>query len=195
MTIGRRNLLTSAGSALLASLLLPLRAAAAVPRVRITGIELRPVRATSRTVWLFVRLLTDTSLVGLGEACDFGGVAEPNTSVLATSRVWESFTPFVPTRHPKRVRGVEVDTIPEQIARACKQLLDATPVSVTPLGDEAAWQRFRRRRNDGGGRRGPDRAYGARIVFDRPVPGPIAIGYGAHFGLGVFVPGSEDLPG
>ena len=85
MTIGRRNLLTSAGSALFASLLLPLRAAAAVPRVRITGVELRPVRATSRTVWLFVRLLTDTGLVGLGEASDAFGFA--NTTVGDAARM------------------------------------------------------------------------------------------------------------
>ena len=75
MTIRRRDLLTSAGGALLASLMLPLRAAAAIPRLRITGIELRPVRATSRTVWLFVRLLTDAGLVGLGEASDAFGFA------------------------------------------------------------------------------------------------------------------------
>jgi hypothetical protein len=49
MTIGRRDLLTSAGSALLTSLLLPLRAAAAVPRVRITGVELRVGRLRSLT--------------------------------------------------------------------------------------------------------------------------------------------------
>jgi galactonate dehydratase len=75
MTISRRDLLTSAGGALLASLFLPLRAAAAIPTLRVTGLELRPVRATSRTVWLFVRLLTDAGLVGLGEASDAFGFA------------------------------------------------------------------------------------------------------------------------
>lgn len=85
MTIGRRDVLTSAGSALLGSLLLPLRAAAAVPGLRVTGIELRPVRATSRTVWLFVRLLTDTGLVGLGEASDAFGFA--NTTASDTARM------------------------------------------------------------------------------------------------------------
>lgn len=131
-------------------------------------------------------------LVGLGRPEDFGGIAEPSAPVLATSRVWQSVTPFVPTRHPKRVRGVDVDTIPEQISRACQQLLGVAPVSVTPFGDSAAWQRFRRRRIDGGGRRGPDRAFGARLVFEQPLTGPIALGYGAHFGLGVFGPGSND---
>ena len=61
---------------MLASILLPVReAAAAIPKLRITGVELRPVRATSRTVWLFVRLMTDAGLVGLGEASDAFGFA------------------------------------------------------------------------------------------------------------------------
>jgi CRISPR-associated protein Csb2 len=34
-------------------------------------------------------------------------------------------------------------------------------------------------------------AIGAEIIFDRPVWGPLAFGYGAHFGLGVFEPISE----
>ncbi len=92
MTIGRRDLVTSAGSALLASLLLPLRAAAAVPRVRLTGVELRPVRATSRTVWLFVRLLTDSGHVGLGEASDAFGFA--NTTALDAARMRKELERF-----------------------------------------------------------------------------------------------------
>ncbi len=92
MTLGRRDLLTSAGSALLASLCLPLRAAAAVPRLRLTGVELRPVRATSRTVWLFVRLLTDAGLVGLGEASDAFGFA--NTTASDAARMQNELNRF-----------------------------------------------------------------------------------------------------
>jgi galactonate dehydratase len=92
MTIGRRDLLTSAGGALLASIFLPLRAAAAVPKLRLTGVELRPVRATSRTVWLFVRLLTDAGLVGLGEASDAFGFA--NTTVSDAARMRKELDRF-----------------------------------------------------------------------------------------------------
>ena len=41
----------------------------------LTRFELLPVRATSRTVWLFVRLWTDDGLSGLGEASDAFGFA------------------------------------------------------------------------------------------------------------------------
>jgi CRISPR-associated protein Csb2 len=127
-------------------------------------------------------------LVGLGEPEDFGGLQLPQAPALAASCVWESKTPFVPTRHPKVVRGVEKDTIEEQLCRGCQQLLGVSPIAVASVGERAAWSQFRRRRRDGGGRRGPDRAYGARLTFDRPIQGPIALGYGAHVGLGLFMP-------
>jgi galactonate dehydratase len=47
----------------------------AAPRLRVTGLELLPVRATVRTVWLIVRLRTDAGLTGLGEASDAFGFA------------------------------------------------------------------------------------------------------------------------
>lgn len=34
-------------------------------------------------------------------------------------------------------------------------------------------------------------ALSLRLLFDNPVPGPIALGYGSHFGLGVFEPDGE----
>jgi CRISPR-associated protein Csb2 len=127
-------------------------------------------------------------LIGLGDAADFGGTTAPYSPVLAESRRWESATPFVPTRHPKSVRGIDIDTIEHQLRCACRQLLGVEPIEVSPVGDRAQWSRFRRRRLHGGGSRGPDWAFGARLVFERTVRGPIALGYGAHFGLGVFVP-------
>ena len=54
--------------------LLP-RCLEAAPRLRVTALELLPVRATARTVWLFVRLRTDAGLTGLGEASDAFGFA------------------------------------------------------------------------------------------------------------------------
>ena len=84
-SVSRRNMLATAGTAL-ASILLPLRAAAAVPRLRVTGVELVPVRATSRTVWLFVRLTTDAGLVGLGEASDAFGFANTTADDAARMR-------------------------------------------------------------------------------------------------------------
>lgn len=125
-------------------------------------------------------------LTGLGRLEDYGGTIAPQARVLAKSRVWESVTPFVPVRHPKQVRGLRVDTIGDQLRLGCEQLLGVRPIGISPFGDPVYWSSFRRRRTTGGGRRGPDLAFGARLVFDRPVRGPIALGFGAHFGLGLF---------
>jgi len=32
-----------------------------------------------------------------------------------------------------------------------------------------------------------DAGFAVRLTFDAPVRGPIALGYGSHFGLGLFV--------
>ena len=75
MRLTRRDALLSAAAATVAPLLTLVRAQAAAPQLRLTGIELLPIRATARTVWLIVRLKTDTGLIGLGEASDAFGFA------------------------------------------------------------------------------------------------------------------------
>ena len=81
MGLDRRSFLTSFAAAT-AGLALAPDVLRSEPRLRVTGMELLPVRATARTVWLFVRLRTDTGLTGLGEASDAFGFA--NTTKLGT---------------------------------------------------------------------------------------------------------------
>jgi galactonate dehydratase len=75
--INRRDWLSVCAQAAAGVMLLP-RFADAAPQVRVTSLELLPMRATARTVWLFIRLGTDKGLTGLGEASDAFGFA--NTS-------------------------------------------------------------------------------------------------------------------
>ena len=70
--ISRRDFVGAVAAGTLGFTLLP-RLAEAAPKVLVTGFELLPVRATDRTVWLFVRLRTDAGLTGLGEASDAFG--------------------------------------------------------------------------------------------------------------------------
>jgi CRISPR-associated protein Csb2 len=139
-----------------------------------------------RQVWVPGRTTLPLVLTGIGTMKDFGGIGSGTLPIVANARVWESVTPFVPTRHPKMVRGRLAESIPDQISRACELLRGQRPSSIEPFGTPALWTRFHRRRRLGGGRRGVDMAVGARIVFPVPVSGPIALGYGAHFGLGLF---------
>ena len=79
----RRAFLATAGAA--AGVCLAPRWLDAAPRLRVTGFELLPVRATERTVWLLVRLRTDAGLTGLGEASDAFGFA--NTTKADAARM------------------------------------------------------------------------------------------------------------
>ena len=92
MRLTRRTALLAAASATVAPLLALVRAEAAAPQVRVTGFELLPIRATSRTVWLIVRLRTDTGLVGLGEASDAFGFA--NTTADDAARMQSQLATF-----------------------------------------------------------------------------------------------------
>lgn len=149
----------------------------------------------------------DLVLLGVGRGADFAGRNERagQCPLFAASRVWVSRTPFVPTRHPKVRKGrAKLDDAgrvigsPEHdLVRLLRESRRPEPERIESVdGTDAGGQRVRwvafRTRRDGGGRRGPGGGCGFRIVFPEPVTGPIIVGYGAHFGLGVFVPESGD---
>lgn len=85
MKLSRRDVLRTAGTVVGPFLALN-GARAAVPRLRVRGVDLLPVRATNRTVWLIVRLHTDAGLVGLGEASDAFGFANTTSGDAARMR-------------------------------------------------------------------------------------------------------------
>jgi galactonate dehydratase len=89
----RRRFLATSTAALAGVFLSAPRSLLALPRVRVTGFELLPVRATERTVWLFVRVRTDAGLTGLGEASDAFGFA--NTTRQDAARMEAELRRFV----------------------------------------------------------------------------------------------------
>ncbi len=141
-------------------------------------------------------------LLGLGPLSDFREVA-----LLRETPTWQSATPFVLGRHPKFTRagvpklsesGRQVDGPEDQVRRewdlrratdpALPALEEVEPVPTCIVGGRAvAWYAFRRWR---AGRADalPGTGFGFRLRFAAPVQGPISLGYGAHFGLGLFVP-------
>jgi len=88
----RRDALLAAAGATVAPLVGLVRSAAAAPQQRVIGFDLLPIRATYRTVWLIVRLKTDTGLVGLGEASDAFGFA--NTTANDAERMRAQLATF-----------------------------------------------------------------------------------------------------
>jgi CRISPR-associated protein Csb2 len=132
--------------------------------------------------------------------------------ITGPSRVWISATPFIVTRFPK-ARGQKKDPVEllglenqrefarqvliEEIRRAYPDLIEL--VKVEYLNEEhrcgahglrpIQFKRYRQKRGDDGGSR-PAGVF--RIVFPESVHGPICLGHSSHFGLGLFVPETDD---
>jgi len=145
-----------------------------------------------------------TVLAGIGNSADYGGLAVSRglTPQLAESRVWVSRTPFLLLRHPKRFRtgqpkigvnGRQVDGAEDQLRKELVQRGFPEPIRIEPSsharvrGRNLYWPDFRRHRNGGGGQPALPEGFGFVLTFDRPVQGPMCLGYGCHFGLGQFV--------
>ncbi|MBI5329419.1 MAG: type I-U CRISPR-associated protein Cas5/Cas6 [Betaproteobacteria bacterium] len=134
--------------------------------------ELKSIHTREGAEW---RLL----LEGMGEVGDF-----PASKLLQSATVWRSATPYLHPWHRKKGFGVE-----EQVARECGLRGLPAPVAVEWLEDGRLrpldFHRFRSRR----GLSQPDRqGCFLQLTFASPVAGPLALGFGCHFGLGVFQP-------
>ena len=159
------------------------------------GFEDQQRRALAAAARVYGRQGHPLRLVLLG----FG--SHEQSPLLGTSRIWVSRTPFVPTRHFKKnrphqeqLRGWIIRELEsrEWLKDAAAQLESIDEVNSTNLGGkQTRWLAFRRWRNSGGGAKANSSGYGFRLTFREPVQGPIALGYGCHFGLGQFMPESE----
>jgi CRISPR-associated protein Csb2 len=116
---------------------------------------------------------------------------------LSGSRVWVSTTPFIPPRFLKK-RGS--NTLKGQINAelVSRGLPFAEKVEVLPwTNEDSSWgggtlklRHFVTCRKRGSEPPPVDICYVIRLRFAKKIPGPIVIGYGSHFGLGVF--GAEE---
>jgi len=143
-------------------------------------------------------------LVGLGTRQQMA--ADGTLPLIGPSTRWQSVTPFVATRHYKR-RGAQRDQCspeefpsvalreellrrgyPEPVAiERLPRYMVATGATSTTRKSSRSWLEFRRERVWGNGRRGGHPGAGFIVDFAEPVTGPLALGYGCHFGLGLFV--------
>ncbi len=134
--------------------------------------------------------------------------AFPSSVVLGQACAWQSVTPYLKPRYDKRrpasfnalVESYRAQIVGEWRRRfPAMQVPDIAPMTDPDNGhrfamrDQAegrlrsalAFNRTRSRRGD----RQPDVSGGFfRLSFAQPMGGPIAIGWGCHFGLGLFLP-------
>lgn len=125
--------------------------------------------------------------------------------LLSASRHWRAVTPLFKTRFDKK-RPTTFDTLVAsyrlEIVREWQRRYPAVPPPVIePICSKADSHRFAlgisgrersplafvRTRHGRGGRRADMSGGFFTLTFDREVQGPIALGWGAHFGLGLFV--------
>ena len=129
------------------------------------------------------------ALEGFGRPAEFAGGAR----IFGTAKRWRSVTPFLASGHLKAAGYAG------EVRRLLRRRgLDATGVRVDELKTTEVggtprraihFHRFRSR-----GREVQPDAAGALldVVLPEAIEGPLAIGYGSHFGLGLFAAGKDD---
>lgn len=159
-----------------------------------------------RKVWNNAGKGFDLKIVQLatGNTDDFN----PASPYFRKSKVWESLTPFIPVRHAKTTNSGIPKLDPENSLQIgspehdCLRLLQlimpqTKVVSITRTGNGSRIQygnrdipclQFQRIRRTGNGTHAGNRGYALRIEFEQETSLPYGVGYGAHFGLGLFAP-------
>ncbi len=168
------------------------------------GFDAPAVAALRSIQWTWGFKGHDLRLVlhGIGTPADF-----PDCMIFAKAKVWRSLTPFVSTRHAKTYRdgrpklaanGWQDGSPPHDLLRLLAEHPHGGGATIRCLKETALPYQFGERRfrslqflthrPGGKGSRGHDSGVAFEITFPEPRPGPFALGYGAHFGLGLFVP-------
>ena len=134
------------------------------------------------------------TLVGIGKREAFRKVGDDAIPELGLGKVWVSRTPFIPPRFLKS-RGR--DSLEGQLRAELQRrgLLDiaeapavAVPTDESVAGRQAQWFRHFVRTRQGKGGTPPAGLFHVTLTLDCAVEGPICLGWGSHFGLGLFVP-------
>lgn len=119
------------------------------------------------------------TLVGFGDRSDFSVVGDKPLPLLGACSVWTSQTPFFT---PRFIKPNSQDSLEEQVrAELGRRGLSglAKPAALTlPDEDSPAGRQARSFRR-----------------FTRPVEGPSCLGWGSHFGLGLFEPVDRETTG
>ena len=103
------------------------------------------------------------------------------------STTWASITPYVPARHlkPRNNRYTITDDVLREFE--LRGMPEPSRIELFSKNDliQSNFYRYVRQRNDRKPQPPQPDVYGIRVHFDSPYSGPIALGYGSHFGLGI----------
>lgn len=141
------------------------------------------------------------TLIGIGKRSSFRTVGGAPVAELGESATWVSRTPFVPPRFlkPRGSDSLEGQISAELERRGLPAL--AAPPSIAPPSDasiagrQALWFRGFTRARQGNGGTPPGGVFHVTLKLTRPLEGPLCLGWGCHFGLGVFGPAERHVRG
>ncbi|MCL6646606.1 MAG: type I-U CRISPR-associated protein Cas5/Cas6, partial [Dehalococcoidia bacterium] len=135
------------------------------------------------------------TLVGLGDISSFRNVGGAPILELGESTIWESRTPFIPPRFlkPRGKDSLEGQVRAELRHRGLPDIAASPsvtlPTAQNKAGLEARWFRhFIRTRKDNKAPEPPQGLFHLTLTFQEAVRGPLCLGWGCHFGLGLFIP-------
>jgi CRISPR-associated protein Csb2 len=138
------------------------------------------------------------AIAGCGELNDLRRLPEPLIQKIDAllgprdtgCRNWTSMTPFVPPRYVKQP-GKKNDLADQVNAELASRGLPSAEVTMLPWQHDDARQlrHFIRCRKRGGTPPPQDVGYALKLRLVEPIYGPLALGYGCHFGLGLFTVG------
>ena len=122
------------------------------------------------------------ALEGFGRPADFAGASR----MLEASRRWQSVTPFLASGHLKKA-GYEGEVRRLLRRRGFSEAVTVEEIDEIDVGGTPRRAlNFHRFRNRGRERRHDSSGTLLKINFAEEVRGPLALGYGSHFGLGMF---------
>lgn len=134
------------------------------------------------------------ALEGFGSRREFAATA----GILGSSTRWRSVTPFMAAGHLKSPGytgyGRELRRLLAKTGVDKRFGFDVNEVKVSGLGEIRVGGTLRRTlhfhrfRSRGGGKQPDTGGAFLEVVFPVPVHGPVALGFGSHFGLGLFAP-------
>jgi CRISPR-associated protein Csb2 len=164
----------------------------------------RAVTALRKLQWSPGRKGHELRLVlhGIGQESAF-----ENCALFKSSTEWWSITPFVATRHAKGFRdgrpkldesGWQIGSPPHDLLRLLALHPHGGGASIRQINEKVLPYNFGDRRvrslqfqtvrHGGNGSHGHQPGAAFTIKFPEPRTGPFALGYGSHFGLGLFAP-------
>ncbi|MBK8481682.1 MAG: type I-U CRISPR-associated protein Cas5/Cas6 [Proteobacteria bacterium] len=132
------------------------------------------------------------AVAGQGSLADLLGLSSPLDVGIrqllgptGSASAWVSETPFVPPRHPKPRGSSSIEG--QVLAELASRDLPSAEVRVLPWNEQNHALRHAVRVRRHPAHPPPvDAGFAISLIFSVPVPGPISLGYAAHFGLGQF---------